>query len=467
MTPTSLTEARRAVGLGTPQPAAKKLIWSKCSVPTAGITRGYKPVHGSKLAHYSDTRYVGVSGGWRSGKSLYAGLEGVTWLPYAKLVWIVGRDYDMTRQEFIYLSEAAVSCGLAIDRDVHLSLNKYSPSVMKSITGCIVETRTLADFRKLASKAPDLVIVCEPGLIPNLRAVMELIAGRVAEKRGCVIAAGTSDESSEEWFDLWSRWQLDNPEGGQSFSIPSWQNTYAFPRGREEEEFRVYEQVYGYEALMAHYGGIPSAPRNLVLRGYFAETLHVVEGLSWKEGLPTEIAIDPNYSAPNAYSIECIQWSLETGELFLVDEIAESGLHHDAMKELAYAKPWWSHVTGGTIDPHAEGSIYGNHPPYTYWLPLPLRMDHRPRVATTVQALKEALAPQSGKPRMVVSDKCVRFRKEARLWKTDQYGVPAKTWCDAMKATGYWLVDRFGEERMPGWDTDESNEVVVSDWQLV
>ena len=467
--PPTLTEQRAAIGLRTPSWRAKQLIWANLVLPTDSgkLIQGYRPTYNAKSAHQADARYVGVSGGWRSGKSLFSAMEAVTWLPYADLIWIVGRDYDITRAEFIYLSEAAASCGLALDKDVHLSLNKYSPSVMRSITGCVVETRTLADYHKLAAKAPDVVIICEPGLIPNLKAVMELVAGRVSQKRGCVIVAGTSDESSEEWFELWSRWQQPNPEGGKSFSVPSWQNIHVFPKGRDEDEFLVYEKVWGTEAYMAHFGGVPSPPRNLVLRGYFSEQLHVKPGLVWRPGLPTEVAIDPNYSAPNAYSVLCIQWDLGSGEIFLADEVAESGMNHDEIKKMVFAREWSVAVTGGTIDPFAEGNVYGNLPPATYWLPWPLRYNHHPRVATTVQALKEALSPSQGRPRMVVSDKCVRFRKEATLWKLDRFGRPEKTWCDAMKATGYWLVDKFGAERTPGWGDDESNEVVASDWILV
>lgn len=466
---TSLSRARAEIGLMTPHPAWKRAIWKKVKVPLAHIDNGYTPTPVAEEAHHVNTRYKGISGGWRAGKSLWSGMEGVTWLPIKNgLVWIVAVDYDTTRQEFMYIAEAGVSCGLVRPNDVHLSLNKYTPSTLKSITGTIVQTRTLSDYKKLASQAPDLIIVCEPGLIRNLKDVMELVAGRVSEKRGQVIVAGTSDESSEEWFDLWTRWQTANPEGGASYSMPSWDNHYRYPGGRSNEEFITYEAVYGEEALLAHYGGIPAPPRSLVLRGYWAPKVHIDDNLDFNPELPIEIAIDPNYSAPNSYSVEAIQWDIGTGDLFMVDEVSESGLHHDAIKKLVYDKDWMRYVHGGTIDPFAEGSIYGGPPPVSYWAPLPLRYHFRPKVASTVQAIKEALALKgNGIPRMRVSSRCTRFIKEAGLWKVDKYGRPEKTWCDAMKATGYWLVDRFGEERTPGWEPDsEDNVVRVSEWSL-
>ena len=466
--PPTLMEQRATIGLKTPTWEAKKLIWSRVKSGTAQITNGYKPLYSAKKAHQANTRAIGVSGGWRAGKSLFSAMEGIAWLPYASLIWIIGKDYDMTRQEFIYLSEAAIATGLAIEPDVRLSLNKYSPSVMRAITGCIVETRTLADFRKLASKAPDLIIICEPGLIDNLQQVMELVWGRVAEKRGCIILAGTSDESSEEWFELYERWQMASPEGGKSFAIPTWQNIYKFPTGRNDPEFVTYGEIYGEEALLTHYGGIPASPRNLVLRGHWSPKVHVSEAAIWTPNLPTEITIDPNSAAPNAYTVECMQWNLETGDIFIVDEVAESGLNHDAVKAIVAEREWFKYVHGGTIDPFAEGNVYGNAVPATYWLPIPLRYNHRPKVASTVQALKEALAirPVSGTSRMVVSPKCVRFQEEATKWRTDKYGKPAKLWCDAMKATGYWLYDKFAVERLDIDTSDESNEITASDWSF-
>lgn len=380
---------------------------------------------------------------------------------FANLIWIVSKDYDMGRQEFIYMAEAAQSLGLVRPNDIQLRLSKYSPCTMKSITGCVVETRTLADFRKLASKPPDVIIVAEPGMIDNLKQVMELLWGRVSEKRGCIILAGTSDESSEEWYELWSRWSMENPEGGKSYSMPTWQNTIRYPRGKREQEFLTYEEMYGEEALMAHYGGIPASPRDLVLRNYWNEKVHLSEDVVWQPDRQTEIAIDPNYAPPNAYSVLCVQWDIGTGEVFLVDEIAESGMTHDAIIALTKEREWFPHVFGGTIDPWAESNIFGAPVPAAYWAPLPLRYDHRPRVETTLQAIKEvmALQPNGAPPQLKVNPRCNRFREEAKRWRLDKYGKPGKTWCDALKAFGYWLVDRNAHKR--GLNADDDDNIAV------
>jgi hypothetical protein len=461
-----LSQARAEIGLLTPSYEAKRLIWARVRSPTAGISSGYKPLTEPKKAHKADARGVAVSGGWRGGKSLFSGMEGLTWLPYAQLIWLIATDYDTTRQEFTYLAEGAISTGLALPQNVHMPEARYQPCSLKAITGCVVETRTLADFRKaLSAKPPDVVIVCEPGLIDNLADVMELLWGRVSEKRGCIVLAGTSDEASEEWYELWEGWSHGNIEGGQSFSLPTWQNRYRFPKGKKEREFRVYEEKYGHEALMAHYGGIPASPADLVLKGYWKYATHVDPSIEFDPGKPAEIAIDPNYSMGNRYTVELIQWEYDSPRIYIVDEVAEEGLTHDEIRAICEARPWWRHVISGTIDPYAgESHIYGSLAPVTYWdPPIRLRTDHRPKVNTTVQALKESLAVGDHGPRTRVSPRAKRFIYEAARWR-QKSGTPRKTNCDAMKAAGYWFVDHFAQERVLGGHEEEDNVVVASDW---
>ena len=457
--PLTLSQARAEIGLKTPSSEAKTLIWNRVQSPTAGIRNGYSPLAGAREAHKADARGVALSGGWRGGKSLYSGMEGLAWIPYAQLIWLIAVDYDTTRQEFAYLAEGAISTGLALPQSVHIPMNRYQPCTLRAINGCIVETRTLSDFRKaLTAKPPDLIIVCEPGLIDNLTQVMELLWGRVAEKRGGIILAGTSDESSEEWYQIWEGWNHESPEGGKSFSIATWDNAYRFPKGQDEREFKIYEAKYGHEALMAHYGGIPSAPSNLILKGYWSHEVNVDPSIEFDKSKPVEITIDPGYDSH--YVVEVMQWNYDNDRLQMVDEVAEVGLTHDEVRALCEARPWWRYVQGGTIDPYAgENHVYGSIMPVYYWEPVRLRLDYRPRVPTTVQALKEALANGDRGPRLTVSDRCTRFIYEAARWRKDGMN-PSKKKCDALKAAGYWLVDHFGQERVLGAHEDEDNVVI-------
>lgn len=466
----TLTTQRAEIGLKTPSYQAKEVIWNRINSPTAGITNGYRPLSSARTAHQADARGVALSGGWRAGKSLGSGMEGVAWLPYADLIWLVAQSYDLTRQEFIYMAEGGLSTGLVVSGAIQLPMNKYQPCAMRTITDCIVETRTLADARKsMAARPPDIIIVCEPGNIDDLNSVMELMWGRVAERRGCIWLAGTSDEASEDWYELWDSWTRENPWGGKAFSIPSWENIHRFPKGRQEREFQTYEKAYGIEALMAHYGGIPSSPRDLVLRDYWRRDIHVRDDIEFDTNFPAEIAIDPNYSLGNKYSIELIQWDEATGRIWIADEVAEEGKTHPEMRELCEQKEWWPYVLGGTIDPYAgESKVYGAVPAVSYWEPLNLRTDIRPRVKTTVQAIRQALRIEGDRdPRLLVSHRAERFIWEAARWRQSSVGEPSKRNCDALKGTGYWLVDHFAHEQLGMRKEGDDNIVLaVNDWNM-
>ncbi|KKK67053.1 hypothetical protein LCGC14_2957940, partial [marine sediment metagenome] len=138
--PLPLSQARAEIGLKTPSDEARTLIWNGVRSPTAGIRNGYSPLAGAREAHKADARGVALSGGWRGGKSLYSGMEGLAWIPYAKLIWLIAVDYDTTRQEFAYLAEGAISTGLALPQSVHIPMNRYQPCTLRAINGCIVET---------------------------------------------------------------------------------------------------------------------------------------------------------------------------------------------------------------------------------------------------------------------------------------------------------------------------------------
>lgn len=461
MTRPSLREARASIGLKTPSPESNRIIWSRVVSPTAGIHDGYTPLPSMQEAHNSDTRGVGVSGGWRAGKSTGAGMHGLGWLPYAQLIWLVAKDYDMSRQEFTYLVEGGLSTGLVNPKDIHMSINKYQPCALRSVTGCVVETRSLMDFRKIAARPPDLVIVCEPGLIDNLNEVMELLWGRVSEKRGQIMLAGTSDESSEEWYELLEEWQdPNNLEGGAAFQIPTWENHYRYPGGIEDPVFTMYRAKYGEEQFMSHFGGRPASPRGLVLKGYWTKDM-VDSSLEHMQGLPLEIAVDPNYSQDHRYSVEFIQWDRQN--TFLIDEIAVEGETHDEVLARVDAHPLRPYIQGGVLDPFAgESHVYGAPAPVSYWRRYHLRCDIRPRVNTTVQALKELMTPNTdGTHHFFVSDKCERFIYEANRWRTGKSGKPNQDPCDATKAVGYWKVDQNGNEH----GIVDSDNLVAGEWE--
>ena len=76
-------------------------------------------------------------------------MEGLTWLPYAQLIWLIGKDYERTRPEFTYLAEGGISTGLVSPGQVHMPLDKHQPWALRAefrdgICGGLVMSRGIA-----------------------------------------------------------------------------------------------------------------------------------------------------------------------------------------------------------------------------------------------------------------------------------------------------------------------------------
>lgn len=477
----SLTHLRQDAGLGTPNWQQKQLIFSKVVSPTAQIASGYEPGPTAAKAHRSDARAVGASGGAGAGKSLWSGMEALTWLPFSLLVWVMGMGYRNARPEFVYLAEGAQSSGLALPADVRIPDDPDKACSLFSVphpspagpVRCEVRTLTLRDYeRQAATRRPDLIVLCEPGLIEGLAQMEPTIWGRLAERRGRLIAAGTSEESSEDWFQIMNEWkQADNDMGGEIYTLPTWENTKIYPLGIRDPVFVSYRKRFGEELFMMRYGGVPAPPKGLVLKGYWGEHL-VFEDLEFDPGLPTEVFIDPNSLDPAKYSVGFVQWDEMTGDINIVDEIARSGLTHPEMVALFRQHPLAKFVMGGVIDPHAAGHRTGaGIPPDEYWREVvpDLRFNNGKQipVVRTVGAIKEMMAQRAGgsRPRLRVSSRCERMIYEGPRWKLSGQGKPRTDFCDMLKAFGYWSVDKLHNERITA-TFDRDNIIQASDYDF-
>lgn len=468
---------RRDAGFDVPMWDDKVLIWSRVTSPTALIAEergGYVPGPTAAKAHRSDARAVGISGGAGAGKSLWLGMEGVTHVPFSSLIWIIAKGYQRARAEFQYLSEAAVSAGLARKADVHLPPDKDKQCTLISKphastfgeVRCEVQTITVRDYQEqLTMRRPDLIMICEPGLIEELADMEATIWGRLAERRGKLLAAGTSEESSEDWVSLLDEWQKpDNPFGGEVFQLPTYENTATFPLGEADPMFVAFRQKFGEELYQMRFGGVPARPRDLVLKGYWHDSL-IDDELEFDPSLPLAIHIDPNYLEPARYAIGFVQWDDQTGDVNLIDEITAEGKTHPEMIRLFQAHELSRYVDDleSIIDPHSgDHHANGNESPLSYWqevLPgLGNNEGKQIPVDRTVQAIKVMMAdrPHAVRPRLRVSRRCERFAFETRRWKVTAQGVPRKTYCDMLKGFGYWAVRKLAQEKLASRGADDN-----------
>jgi len=213
------------------------------------------------------SRTLIYSGGWRSGKTTRAAFRGLLKAlnPSTRLIWLVGPQYRQAEEEFRMMMEWGSQLRLLATNEKgepDVAMPRDGIRSMTFITGCRVETRSAEHPVTLASVAPDFIELCEPGqMSPE---VYEMCLGRLAEKRGDMVLAGTIESSPGRprwlWYENLVREHLGKATGARerAFLIPTWTNTTIYPLGLDEPELRaIRERVSDYE-WGRRYGGMPS-----------------------------------------------------------------------------------------------------------------------------------------------------------------------------------------------------------------
>lgn len=312
-------------------------------------------------------RKILVAGGERAGKSNISGIFGATRTPYGKLFWIVGDDYETCRPEFNYWVEALIRMGAFLNPKRDISTPKVGQAVAITKTGQIIETKTAMDTRKLASKAPDGILMVEAAR-HDYDSYLKCV-GRVAERRGWIMLSGTFEGSLGWYVDLFNDWSSpNNSEGGIAYSMPSWYNTYIYPGGRDDPEILALERTLSRVPGMfeERCGAVPTPPSGLVFREY-SPFHHRRDDVKLNRSLPVYLAIDPS-SGTNPYSVLACQFERhvhrnEIGEIIavpdaidycnVIDEVYVTGMIAEEVIDECKEREWWAYVRGGAIDVEA------------------------------------------------------------------------------------------------------------------
>ena len=302
----------------------RKLIWK---------SERYSPSDDQARFHASKARLKLVAGGVRGGKSKSTAREIDQYsITEGGLGWLVGPDYDQSRPEFEYLLEAYAKLDL-VDKD-SVSLPARGPAKFETKWGFKWQTKSSTDPVSLASYAPDVVVMCEAAQQSH-EAFMKCVE-RATEKNAPVILTGTFESSLGWYADMWGRWQAPNPEGGESFSIPSWSNSKIFPGGREDKKIKDAEAAMPPDLFMERYGGIPCKPTGLVFPD-FDRRRHLLPVTElYDPDIPVEIWCDP---ATHVYAILFVQVQKE--RVCVIDEIYGVDIIGQDIIPKVVAKPWW------------------------------------------------------------------------------------------------------------------------------
>lgn len=456
-----------------------RLLWAEARYKP---TEGYFPVldlegnertvsRGQREIHECTNRLVLVTGGVRAGKSKFLAMELLRYVFKPDgLIWLVGPDYWQARQEFDYMYAPLKTLGF-IEKE---SIPEKGARSFTTLWGCRVETKSAQDLATIASAAPHALAGVEMG--QQTYASYEKLQERALQHRARIWMTGTIEDAQSWYADLWEKWQGPNPEGGRSYSLPSWSNP-CFPDGREDAAIKDLEAGMSPEAFLQRVAAVPYKSSGLVFK-IFDRRTHV-KPLPFDKSLPVEIAIDP---AQHTYAVLAIQWAplpffttnakgrqVQLTEVRVIDEVYEHDTSVYDVIPLVVAKPWWKYVKAGVIDV-AGKQHHANKSQVQIWREetgLNLR-SKKISIPEGIEVVRHRLRPHplnlvEGKARPLIyfahhmrSDRDVQGRAqgiiaEAGLYKwpdwtegmsTAQRPIDANN--DGFKALGYWLYDKFG-----------------------
>ena len=417
----------------------------------------YRPTKKEWQIHEDGARIKQVVGGERAGKSLTSATELLKNVIRDRVeieggkieYWLVGHSYETCRGEWEHLIEKGRKLGVLVQAS-----NRIDPGQIDLTLEVKIITKSAQDPQKLAMTAPSGILVCEAAQLPY--EIFLKLRGRIAEKRGWMVLSGTLEGSFGWYAEKYNEWQINgNAEDAHSFSLPSWENTFIFPGGREDKEIKTLEATLPHDVFIERFGGLPCPPSMLIMKE-FRNSLHVGD-YSFDPECDVELWIDPGFAG--AYAVEVVQ--VKNDIVYIVDEIYLQDYITEDIILITRKKPWISKVGAIVIDIAAK-QHQAMPAPAEIWskeLNVPVRMN-KVEVEAGIDRLRTFLMPDpvTKLPQLFVNFNCHGFIAECGggkspvpgggAWLRDENtSQPLKKNNHALQAVIYGLVDRFGYSR--------------------
>lgn len=414
----------------------------------------YEPTEAQWPIHLTPHRFIQIAGGERGGKSMTSAMFIVPQSADLELVWLIADDYNSTKPEWEYLRNEYRELGLI--EAISDPNTQYSPRMMRLKTGLEIRTISAADEVKIASMAPDGIVLCEAAQMSHnvwLRA-----RGRVAQKRGWVLLEGTF-EDGEPWYDdLYNAWQPGDSLGHIAFSLPSWSNTFEFPGGYDDPEMVALRAEMSPERFMARHGGVPVPPADVVFPEFNFDK-HVGD-YPFDPRYPVELAIDPGWAG--AYAVCALQYvPVFPGGIAVrvVDEIYVQRTQAHHVIDQVFERPWVENIIpdhAGVID-IAGRAHTGQESHFEIWASRGFRLESVPvGIEDGIERYRTFLVdPATSKPRLFYNGPTTQMsQREHRLYRYPKAREgrtvrekPIDRDNHAIKAITYALVRKFGFTR--------------------
>jgi hypothetical protein len=408
---------------------------------------GYTPTAAQAAVHDDPARNKCVAGGERGGKSRLVAAEALWEMDAPEsLGWIVGPDYVQTQQEFEYIRADLEQLGALAS----CSTPDKGGWKLETLWAARVETKTSADARKIAGKAPNWILMTEAA--QQTYETWLKCRGRVGETRGKVLMSGTF-EGSLGWYPaLWEKWQGANDDDGRSFSVPTWSNLEIYPGGREDPEILALERTFPPDLFSERFGAIPCRPFGMVFKE-FEHAIHVRKVAVFDAEFPVSLAVDPGYAAP--YAVLAVQEV--DGLVRVVDRVYERFHGTEEMIQICKTRPWWGSVSGGVIDVAAR-QHHDTQSAHDIWMAEGIWLKAQPvGIVDGILRMRTILKdPATHQTRIVFAPhldevfnefRSYRYKKEVEMNAISE--VPLDRDNHALKALAYWLFDRYGPVERP------------------
>ncbi len=438
---------------------------------------GYVPHIEQLVIHDDRHRFKLIAGGERSGKSLSAAKE-LLWRillfsremspalkkygPTKGLWWIVGPTYELCRQEFAYVMDDLITLGATEKK--FISFPKQGQCSITLPFG-LIETKSSDDARKLAMVAPDGVIACEVGQL-DYYSWLKLF-GRAAEKRAWIWASGKFEADVLNWYaQEWTQWQVENPQNGKSFSLPTWSNIHRFPGGRQDPEILQLEAKLPPDLFQEWIAGIPVKPHTLVFPEFDVRK-HVVQmqqrpgALRWIDDdgsplvylpldSPTYLAIDPGYAG--AYAVLALK--MFGDDVYVLDEVYEKQRPDREVISICREREWWPKKESAVMDGYGGSQHNAAQSQVEVWeseARVPI-IAQRVDPPDGIARLRSFLAAgPSGRPRIFYSPRCKNAISEYGKYKyrdvkegRPEREIPIQSDNHAISALYCFLVAHYG-----------------------
>lgn len=472
----------------------------------------YQPLGGQKYLHefagwidpfterFETARIKVAAGGWRAGKSRYTARE-VTSVAVTRpggRAWIIGKDYDVPREEFSYCLQDLIALGYPIVVDKSVPLKGAWRMVLSN--GFVIETQTTDDLNAIEAANLDIAVLVEAGSLPP--GALKAAEGRVMEKRGQLVLSGRFRGAHSWYVDLFRQGQSPNGRRVVSASLHSWDNLAKFPPcdpaictmttgyppaapgdlpppplhgGFHNPDIQYHFNTKSEDEFGEMVASEPRPDRDLVYAKEFDRPTHVVRMdfeekltgagavhdaghkiMAWRlpKTAALEMWIDPGYRG--AFAVLIRQKHAEG--VMIVDEIYAQGQTAIDVCNMLKQRWYYPHIKTGVID--VAGNQHQGMPSVTETIYKETGIWCRSQTVLIAEGIERVRVflkdPRTKRPRLWLSPRCYWLAQEMEaLYRYHQERDPDDPRADkeepiakhnhACAALAYGLIDNFGK----------------------